>query len=255
MRKPFLLLLLLISLILISCAGDDDLDKDKIPPFPPTMIPHLGDSGDPPTVYYGNPPRMITEDNNGIDAVPEGDWIRIAWKPFIDTDLSRVRIWRYDQFNPTPVIIDSINANVEQYLDSRNALEERVWYSYYIDLVDHSGNVARSDTVHYALLAKPILISPINGDTVSPLGATFRWNQSGFASKYRLVLFDMNYDYVWHQDLYVALEDELFITIPNNLASQYSGQSLRWRVDSFDYDQEMEAYMGAESQERIVHIQ
>jgi hypothetical protein len=43
--------------------------------------------------------------------------------------------------------------------------------------------------------------------------------------------------------------------MPINYATQYSGQTLRWRVDSFDWDEEMQAYMGSESYERIVHIQ
>jgi hypothetical protein len=50
-------------------------------------------------------------------------------------------------------------------------------------------------------------------------------------------------------------EDPLSITIPVNLASQYLGQSLRWRVDSLERNEAMQMYQGSESLERIVWVQ
>lgn len=259
MKKLLLILMLAVILLLCACAGTDDDDVDITPPIPPVLTPHHGDTGDPPVVYEGQT-IYINDDNNGIDTVPDGDWIRVSWEPFKDTDLSHVKIWRYNNFATEPVLIDSISATHDYYLDTDSQLTERVWYSYFIDLVDLAGNESRSDTVSYALLSKSLLLSPANGATIAPqsnpLDARFSWNRSGMAGKFRLLLMDENYNYVWHQDLYVALEaDPLFIQIPINLASQYSGQTLRWRVDSFDWDQEMQAYMGSESFERIVHIQ
>ncbi len=254
--KIYAIIAIIISLLILSaCAGQDEDEKDKIPPYPPTLIPHLGNTGDPPVMYNGQQ-IILNEDNNGIDAVPDGNWIRVIWNPFIDTDLSHVKIYRYDQFDTNPVLIDSISSTAIQYVDSQTQLNERTWYSYFIDLVDFSGNVARSDTVSYALLGKCILLSPENNQTISPIGASFLWNRSGFASTYRLLLFDENYNYIWHQDFVVATEDDpLSITIPVNIAMQYSGQSLRWRVDALDWDEEMQMFMGSESLERIVHIQ
>lgn len=248
------LALLSLVLFIFSCSGTDKPEEDTTPPFPPTMIPHLGDTGDPPTNYYGQQ-TILTDDNNGIDTVPDGNWVRISWKPFLDQDLNLVRIWRFDEFNTTPVQIDSIAPNQSYYLDSKQQLPERIWYSYFIDIVDFAGNSARSDTVSYALLAKPVLLDPPNGATISPIGARVYWNSSGFASSYRLVLFDSNHNYVWHQDLFTALEDELFIDIPVNLLMQYSGQGMYWRIDSFDWDEERQQYMGAESLERIFYVQ
>ncbi len=255
MRYPLLVMLLASLIILSACLGRDENEKDKIPPVEPVMVPHLGDTGDQPVVYNGQPVQL-NDENNGIDTVPDGDWIRISWDPFVDNDLSHVKIWRYDDFNTEPVQIDSIPSSASYYLDTDNQLTERVWYSYYIDLVDSSGNSSRSDTVSYALLSKSILLTPENNATISPVGAEFKWNRSGYASMYRLILFDENYNYVWHHDLVVALEvDPLSVTLPVNLAQQYSGQSLRWRVDSFDMDQQMQMNMGSESNERVVYIQ
>lgn len=258
MKKISIALLLAVILFLVACAGTDEDDKDTIPPIPPVMTPHLGDTGDPPVIYQGQT-VYLNEDNNGIDAVPDGNWIRVSWDPFKDTDLSHVKIWRFNNFNPEPALIDSISATADFYLDTDNSLIERVWYSYFIDLVDLAGNSSRSDTTSYALLAKSILLSPDNGATISQSNAKFKWIRSGVVGKFRLILFDENYEYVWHEDLVVAFENEEdpypTISMPANLVSQYSGRSLRWRVDSFDWDEEMQAYMGSESHERVVHIQ
>ena len=249
---------LCIMFLLFSCAGKDENEKDKVPPINPTMIPHLGDTGDPPTVYMGQQ-VILSEENNGIDTVPDANWIRISWDPFKDSDLSHLKIFRYDNFNSEPVQIDSIAPSTLHYLDSDANLNERVWYSYYIDLVDTSGNVARSDTVSYAILSKCVLLEPQDNASIPShpvTGADFFWNRSGSASKYRLILFSENYDYFWHQDLIVSIEeDPLTIRIPVNLLEDYSGQTLRWRIDAFDWDEEMQMYMGSESPERIIHVQ
>ncbi len=251
MKKLLYPVIIILALLMLSCAGNDDPDVDTEPPFPPDLVEHLGDTGDAPVNGL-----VLNEDNNGIDAVPEGNWIRLSWKPFIDNDLSRVRVWRYDEINTTPVIIDSIASNADFYLDGNTQLNERVWYSYFIDLVDFAGNVARSDTVSYGLLSKAILISPLDGETVVPTAADFKWNRSGFASKFRLVLFDESGDYIYHQDLDVANEeDPLKITVPNNLVAQHSGEIIRWRIDAFDWDEGMQMYFGSESLERWCFFQ
>ncbi len=255
MHRIILLGLIIATLLVSACSGQDENDKDKVPPIPPVLTPHLGDTGDQPVVYQGQP-IQINDENNGIDTVPDGDWIRVSWNPFLDNDLSHVKVYRYDEFDPEPIQIDSIPSSATYYLDTDTQLTERVWYSYFIDLVDSSGNVSRSDTISYGLLSKSIPLTPENNATISPVGAEFKWNRSGFASKFRLIVFDENYNYVWHHDLMVALEiDPLTVTLPVNLATQYSGQSLRWRIDSFDWDEGMQMYLGSESAERVVHIQ
>lgn len=254
MRKLTVSALLLISMLLLGllgCSGEDNPDQDKIPPVAPVLVPHLGDVGDNFTGGYA-----LTEENNGIDAVPDGNWMRILWEPFVDTDLSHVKIYRFDELDTEPVLIDSIMANRYSYLDSKQQLQERVIYSYFIDLVDTSGNSARSDTVSYGLLAKSLLISPENNATVVPGQITFSFNRSGYVSKCRVVVMDEDYEYVWHQELSISTEeDPLYIVFPVNLANQYRGRSLRWRVDTFDWSEELQGYLGSESSERVMHIQ
>lgn len=233
---------------LFACAGNEDNNEDTTPPTPPTLRPHLGDTGDPRVFYLGQW-YTIDDENNGIDAVPDEDWIRIMWEPFIDTDLSHVKIFRYS-YGVEPVLVDSISATRQFYQDASPSLVEGVMYSYFIDLVDTSGNAARSDTVSYALLGKCMPSSPENGATITPTQASFTWYTNGTASSYRLVLMDENGVYIGSQNLPLATEENpISLTMPNNLFQ--SGHTLRWRVDSFETDPNM----GSESREYIVHVQ
>lgn len=246
--KSILILAILTFLLLIgACAGEDDQGKDKVPPVRPTMISHLGDTGDPPVT--------LNDDNNGIDAVPEGQWIRLQWSPFVDNDLSHVHIYRFSDLDPTSVLIANIQANSDFYLD-QGPLVERTWYSYYIELFDASGNSSVSDTVSYAILAKSQLASPGNGDYVSTAGLNFSWyradDRTGF---YRVLLFDEENRLIWHDDFHLATEDDpLSLPLPNMTPPITSGSTLRWRVDYFDWDEDFQMYMGSESEERIIHI-
>ncbi|MBW6514226.1 MAG: hypothetical protein K0B87_05665 [Candidatus Syntrophosphaera sp.] len=252
MKTTTLLVLgILLLLCLAACAGSENDNLDKIPPIPPVMVPHLGDTGDDPAVW-NNLTLILNEENNGIDAVPDGDWIRVQWDPFKDSDLSHVKIWRFSDFQPEPVMVDSISASAKYYLDVDSDLTERVWYHYFIDLVDLAGNSSRSDTSSYALLSKSMLVYPQNNATIPHTNAEFKWDSTGIASKYRLMIFDENNNHLYHEDLYAAM-DSLYIKLPVNLG--ITNSSVLWRVDSFDWDQEKLMYMGSESHQRVVHIQ
>ena len=86
MRKIFILTTLLLLTLLFSCSGDDPPEKDKIPPTTPKLISHLGDTGDDPIIVNGVT-VSLNDDNNGIDTVPDGNWIKVPWEKFVDNDL------------------------------------------------------------------------------------------------------------------------------------------------------------------------
>nr|MDK2851126.1 hypothetical protein [Candidatus Cloacimonadota bacterium] len=250
--KHFALFALLI--ILFGCSGEDSQYVDKTPPVRPKMIPHLGTPGDP-DIYINDAWMEITDENNGIDTVPDGNKMRIMWEPFIDTDLSHLKIYRFSDIDPDPIEIDQIPANMHNYLD-QGPLVERVWYSYFIELFDVAGNSAVSDTVSYALLAKPFLVGPEDGATVDIENLEFLWNRAddrtGF---YRVLVWNHHRQLLWHGDLYLALEDDpLSMTFPilGDLDTPINpGDVLRWRVDYFDYDDLNQMNMGSKSEERI----
>lgn len=251
----YYVILCFILLLLCSCSGKDKLVTDTTPPLKPVLIPHLGDLGDDPYEYNGQVIYFFNEDHNGIDAVPDGNWIRVSWEHLLDTDLDYVRIFRFDEFNDVPALIDSISSNNDFYVDSRNSITTHRRYSYFIEAVDNSGNFTRSDTVSYKLLSKQILISPANDATVNPNNIKFEWQKSGFVSKFRLLLFDSNYNYIWKYDLDVSFEGDFFEAYgPSNLSQLNPGEFIYWRVDAFDYDSELDFFIGSESNERILYL-
>jgi len=244
----FAIVLLLIS----ACSGEDDPFKDTTPPSKPLLIPHLGDAGDPPIQLEDGSYMEITDDNNGIDTVPDGHKLRLLWKPFIDNDLSHLKIFRYSDIHPDVIEIASIQPNTTHYTDE-GPLIERVWYSYFVELFDTSGNSTVSDTVSYALLAKSNLISPVHGAYVSTNNLRFYWNRAddrtGF---YRVLLWNENNELIWSDDLNLANEDDpLWLALPNMYPPIPAGSTLRWRVDYFDWSEQHQMNMGSESEERL----
>ncbi len=245
-------------IFLFACAGKDKITVDKTPPAPPILTPHLGDLGDPAIETYQN--LIPTDENNGIDAVPDGDWLRISWSHLLDTDLDYIKIFRFDDSPNDPIhltaLIDSIQYNPSEdfYIDSNAALQTNIRYSYYIEAVDNAGNSALSDTVSYSLLSKQILTYPQINSNVNPNNVAFGWQKSGFVSKFRLLVFNENHDYLWQNDIQVTTEGDFFEVVwPNNPPQQYTGK-IYWRVDAFDWDSELNMLIGSESNESIAYL-
>ena len=254
--KKFLTLLsiLLVAIFMISCSGEDEKDVDKTPPYPPTMIPYLGAMGDPPTDYYG-PLTEITDENSGIDAVAEAQWIRIAWEPLIDEDVGLVRIFRFDEFNTEPAQIDSIAPKRTTYTD-KSELTDRVWYSYFIELVDFAGNTALSDTVSFGLLPKPMLTFPPSGAPFNATTDSLKWIDPGFASSFRPYVLDSEHKLIWTppNPIQTGTEDQLYVKVPVNVLTRYRGQYVYWRVDAYDWDEEQQQNFKAKSEEQFFYV-
>ncbi|MFA6910212.1 MAG: hypothetical protein WCQ59_03715 [Candidatus Cloacimonadaceae bacterium] len=250
--------IVLIALMLGSCSGEDEIGKDNTPPVKPVLIAHRGDTGD--GVFFLDEDTYITlnDENNGIDTVPEGDMIHLTWEPFVDNDLSYLKIYRYSDIEPDPLELAQVPASNRDYLD-QNDLVEKHWYYYFIELFDISGNSSISDTVHYAILSKPGLISPENNAYVNlntPEGLSFVWGLAddsiGF---YRVLVWDENNDLLWSNDFDLATEDPpLSLKLPQLNPPIASGSVLRWRVDYFVLDGDKQMYMGSESLERVFTV-
>ena len=258
MKKISFLAALIMLVLLCSCAGNDSPEKDKIPPTTPKLIPHLGDTGDDPITIDGALVNL-NDDNNGIDAVSDGNWIKVPWEKFVDNDLSHVKVYRYTESNPEPNLIATVPAADNYYLD-QSSLVERQWYYYYVELYDASGNFSVSDTVSYAILAKSILTSPADGEYVDPTELSLCWERGDSqTSKFRVLLWDndtgnlvFDYDYYYTPNVEPSPPPEF--PFPVLTPAPVNGQVYRWRIDAFDLDSEHNLEMGSESLERTLII-
>ncbi len=253
-QASLIIMIVFYSLFLISCAGEDSVLVDTTPPQKAEMVPHLGDfDGNSQTDYWGNN-ALITDENNGIDAVSGGDWIRIMWKDLNeDTDLEFYRVYRYrEEFSGIvdSTFVDSvIISNDNFYIDKFNKHSGTALYNdwfYYIEVFDRAGNSTFSDTVCYRLEEKPNLsgFSDVNPDSL-----IFQWGTISGISKYLFLIFDKNDQ---NGELSIVKSESITDTDPqfpwveySFPKSELSNGKYYWRVDAFGDDNDKKS--GSES--------
>ncbi len=254
--RVLLLMVFTIPLYFISCSGTESFEVDTTPPAEVILIPHLGDTGD--SLYVDG--TLVNDSNNGIDTVPDNNWIRIQWHSINDPDLDYMKVYRFGDYSDV-TLVDSLSraeVNRNEYLDNRlhqNNPVGQTW-SYYVAGYDMHGNHSISDTVSYKLLQKPILLSPPDfaqaslADTLS-----FEWYATNDAIHFRLLIFDQYDNYIWHHDYYEDEETEVTLVV-EYMGPDLSGHdTIIWRVDSFDdINEDGIAMSGAESYERVLHL-
>lgn len=252
--------LCLFALILFACAGEESTNVDTTPPQNAILFEHLGDTGDGKVfVEQLNDSLWVDDSNNGIDAVPIGDKIRLNWDHVAESDLKMIRIFRYSQ-GYTPVQIDSIAPSRDSYEDNFTSVgdlpvTETQWF-YFIQLLDQSGNYSISDTVSYRLIDKAILSNPTDNAVLINSNITFSWYRTREVDMFRLLIFDENENYVWHRDLNVSLEGN-FIQLSYNGDTPLPPGTYYWRVDAFrDKTGPSNSFVsGSESNQRVFIIQ
>lgn len=266
--KP--ILFMMIGLLLLSCSGEELLYVDTIPPAKPDLIHHLGDTGDfgtstTPGANYYNLSTQPDLENNGIDAVAEGNYIQLQWLTLQDTDIDYLEIFRFtltdylaDTLNFVTKI-DSINyTNQNLYFDTTPPIDRNLFY--FISAVDEAGNFTLSDTVCYKLLDKPIIIAPPSGISVSnPEAIEFAWDINANVTKYRLLLFNEDRHLIWQYEPLDLEDPSVFYAGP----AINPGTTIIWRLDAFGhilenvviFDQQYTVLSGSESEERVFYVQ
>jgi len=242
---------------------------DTIPPNKPELVPHIGDTGD---IILGNLDTLnfyntynVDFENNGMDAVMEGDWIKTQWFPLEDSDIDYLKIFRFNEidYNLDPLnfvqIIDTVDYDDQiYYVDSSSMLTDKINF-YFIEAFDNAGNSTLSDTTGYKLIDKPILISPVDYSIYEDIyDVTFEWLPSANAIQYRLLVFNENRELIWQNTpLNIG-----YFSVQYNGPPVTAGSVLIWRVDSFGSNSEITIEgnyytieSGAESIERYLFIE
>ena len=243
MKISFLLIVLI--LILLGCTGEESLGVDTQAPNKPQLVPHQGDTGDIIAGFQGDPDTLnfyntydIDFENNGMDAVMDGDWIKVQWFRLEDSDIDYLRIFRFsaeDYYWATDTlnfaqIIDTVNYEEQiHYVDRTSNTSKN--YFYFIEAIDNAGNSTLSDTTGYNLLDKPYLISPVDNCSYQNIyQIVFVWEQVGSnARQHRLLVFNEDRELIWQN---TPLDQEDFI-VPYGGPPIDPGSVLIWRVDAF----------------------
>lgn len=241
MKISFLLMIL--TLLLLGCTGEESLGVDTKPPNKPELVPHIGDTGDggnfniPGANYYNT--HNPDFENNGIDAVMEGDWIKIQWYTLTDSDIDYLRIFRFsaqEYYNAIDTlnfaqIIGTVNYEEQiHYVDRTSDTDKN--YFYFIEAIDEAGNSTLSDTTGYKLIAKPILISPVDYSSIQVQNINdviFEWLPSANAIQYKLLIFNENRELIWQN----TLLDMGYFSVDYDGPLVDPGSTLTWRVDAF----------------------
>jgi hypothetical protein len=268
--KRFILLLIPLF-ILISCTGNESLGVDTKAPNKPELIPHIGDTGDIIAGFSGDSDTLnfynIDFENNGMDAVMDGNWLKIQWLPLEDSDIDFLKIYRFSDidYNSDTLnfaqIVDTVDYNDQiYYVDQFSMLTDKINF-YFIEAFDDAGNSTLSDTTGYKLIDKPILISPTeyNNTFDNVFDVTFEWQHNGSnAILHRLLVFNEDRELIWQK---TPLDREDFI-VPYDGPSVDQNSMLIWRVDSFGHDSDITiegnyytVKSGAESFERYLFIE
>ena len=263
-----IIFILIITTAFLGCVGKESLGIDKLPPKKPNMIQHLGDSGD--TInevtnvnFYNN-----TEfEENGIDAVPDGNKIKIEWEHLLDTDLDYLKVYRFSEADyladnlEFASIIDTVDYTGQDYYRDDflgvNSITHKNWF-YFIEIFDKSGNSTLSDTVCYRLLEKPLIISPAEISEVNSLNDIFfEWTDSD-AQQYRILLFNSNREILWQYELLAHEETQIAYS-----GSDWGSGDYIFRIDAFGHlissspinGKTYSIIAGAESEERVIIVE
>ena len=285
MKKMMIYLLIVVLLVILSCAGTTDPEADEETAFIADLIEHTGDTGnilknshgiitDTLNCYFGSDSTFYELENNGIDAYHEGDWILVPWRHVSDPKTVALELFRFsymDYQNNVEDYISSVafipfnNFTKDHYIDTFDDEEEAVdnsWF-YFLKTTNAGGDTALSDTVGYHLISKPILRTPANQAGFTPSDSLiFEWDQNTTSSlvKNRLLIFDENYHLIWFYNLLSNEEpvinfDELsgFELEPGNYIWRVDG-IIEWVDELYIDGKQMNIYSGSESMERYFTI-
>ncbi len=209
--------ILLLTLAIFFGCGREQVSTDTEPPPTPQFVSRSAD-----TAWV----------ETGIDAVPEGDWIKVVWLPVTAEDLAGYRLYRQaDSVNAPPpeLILDltefqAAGDDTLSYLDMDPVLAPipqsglTRGFFYLISAYDDRENESPfSNPCFYELMVKPSLYQPVMQNNQW----LFRWsyNQLGLSWQYFVIrLFrETGSEFLPYWVTSYSLPNPLEITLPDTL--------------------------------------
>ncbi len=206
---------------------------------------------DPPVVLLAS--ECTSAEEQGIDAIPDEDRIRLEWWVGSEEDLARYEIYRSREDEAVDSLvavlpIEEISGEVAFYEDEDVAL--RVCYLYTIKAFDEANNASTvSDTLTYMLLSKLMPDQPRGDITDRSPEFVFQWGDDPLPIvSYVIKVTDDMGTYLWISDLLIAQGYDTPVHTVYNVDGRANSDSLEsggyfWRVDGVG----AEEYSGSES--------
>ena len=206
---------------------------------------------DPPVVLLAS--ECTSADEQGIDAIPDEDRIRLEWWVGSEEDLARYEIYRSREDEAVDSLvavlpIEEISGEVAFYEDEDVAL--RVCYFYTIKAFDEANNASTvSDTLTYMLLSKLMPDQPRGDITDRSPEFVFQWGDDPLPIvSYVIKVKDAAETYLWISEPVLVSGYSEPGQIEYNVDGKATSASLEsgvysWRVDGVG----AEEYSGSES--------
>jgi len=188
----------------------------------------------------------------GIDAVPEGNMIRLEWLPSPEEEVVFYEIFRAHSRSEPFVLIAKVAVPDTSYQDGDVAFYEKNYY-YVTSLTDEDDRSDPSDTLEYTLVPKVIHLAP--SGTILETRPVFSWDEQNEHNYVIRLLESSSMKPVWIATVSSQYQDR--VSVPFNsdglaaLDSLERGKDYQWRVDV----SRPEAFIGSESEWSQFQIQ
>jgi hypothetical protein len=190
-------------------------------------------------VLLASPPDSAW-DESGTDAIPEEDWIQVAWLASQEDDLEGYKIYRSAPPLNIPALLatQTLGSAETDTLFDDTTVELGVRYTYTVTAFDRSGNESgKSEEVNYMLIPKlevENLTSPRG--TISDRRPIFSWLSTGESIENYLRVYDSAEDrIVWVSDGQNPFSSPHALPYDENGTASDSlllpGREYWWRVD------------------------
>lgn len=206
--------------ILMNGCAQEQIAVDTTPPGVIAFTPR-------------NPDTTLVE--QGIDAVPDGDYITMSWQASGANDLAGYRLYRRneDLVGADRVMIAELSKNSLEYEDHDSVIAPdqttglSSGFSYWVTAFDASGNESGlSESAYYKLMPKPELNEPVlQGDTLS---LSWTYDSSQNVDYFAVRLFRLS-EGSW-QPFWITVH-ELFYPLTVTYTEPLAAGTYRFQVD------------------------
>lgn len=216
LRYSFFLLILILNFTILTC--DKSVSTGGLKPSSVVLVTKTADTS-------------IKE--KGIDAVPEGDIIRVEWFENNEETVDKYKVYRSQERDKAYSLV-SVTADTV-FEDFEVAVYTQYYY-YILAETDEGVTSEPSDTAYYTLLEKAQLLAP--DSTVNTAKPTFVWHDPNDPSYDPYIIRVVNSDsdkIVWISEIkssYSEQEKIIFNTDTQAAVSQLSPEvNYKWRID------------------------